>query len=117
MSATIALWSSVLLGAGAQVFLRRGVASRNMSASPWSYLALTRSGWIWAWGICFVLATALWLLAISVMQVSYAFPMLSFGYPVVAILSRVFLKEPIPAWRWIAIAVVTLGVALIFEAS
>lgn len=117
MSATGALWLSIILGAGAQVFLRRGVAQREVTISAGSYLALLRSGWVWAWGICFVFATALWMLAISTMQVSYAFPMLSIGYLLVAVLSRVFLKEHIPASRWLAIAVITLGVALIFKAS
>jgi drug/metabolite transporter (DMT)-like permease len=57
------------------------------------------------------------MLAISAMQVSYAFPMLSMGYVVVGVLSRILLKEHVPPFRWIAIAVITLGVALIFKAS
>jgi drug/metabolite transporter (DMT)-like permease len=117
MSPTAALWSSIVLGALAQVFLRRGVAGGSMAFVPGSYLALLRSGWVWAWGLCFVFATALWMLAISSMQVSYAFPMLSMGYPVVALMSQVFLKERVPAARWLAIAVITLGVALISKAS
>jgi len=117
MSATTALWLSIILGAAAQVFLRRGVAQRDLTISASSYLSLLRSGWVWAWGFCFVFATALWMLAISTMQVSYAFPMLSIGYLIVAVLSRVFLKEPITSSRWIAIAVITAGVTLIFKAS
>lgn len=117
MNATASLWLSIVLGAGAQVCLRRGVAQRDVKISARSYLTLLRSGWIWAWGLSFILTTALWMLAISSMQVSYAFPMLSMGYAVVAVLSRIFLKERIPASRWVAIAVITLGVALIFKAS
>lgn len=117
MSAATALWLSIVVGAAAQVFLRRGVGQRGLTISAGSYLSLLRSGWVWAWGLCFVFATALWMLAISTMQVSYAFPMLSIGYLIVAVLSRVFLKEYIPASRWMAIAVITLGVALIFKAS
>ena len=117
MNAASALWLSIALGAGAQICLRRGVARRNMTISARSYLDLLRSGWIWAWGISFVFATALWMLAISTMQVSYAFPMLSMGYVLVAVLSRFFLEERIPPARWLAIAVITLGVALIFKAA
>lgn len=112
MSPLAALWISIVLGACAQVFLRRGVASHQGS-----YLLLLRSGWVWAWGLCFVFATALWMMAISAIQVSYAFPLLSIGYLVVAVLSIVFLKERIPVSRWAAIAVITLGVALIFRSS
>lgn len=112
MSPLTALWTSILLGAFAQVFLRRGVAGHQ---GP--YLLLLRSAWVWAWGLCFVFATALWMMAISAMQVSYAFPLLSIGYLVVAALSIVFLRERIPASRWAAIAVITLGVAMIFRSS
>ena len=116
MSPLAALWLSIILGACAQVFLRRGVAQGTNPARG-SYLLLLRSGWVWAWGVCFVFATALWMLAISAMQVSYAFPLLSIGYLVVAVLSIVFLKERIPASRWAAIAVITIGVALIFKSQ
>ena len=112
MSPLTALWTSVLLGACAQVFLRRGVAGHQGS-----YLLLLRSAWVWAWGVCFMFATALWMMAISAMQVSYAFPLLSIGYLVVAVLSIFFLKERIPASRWAAIAVIALGVALIFRSA
>lgn len=112
MTPLAALWMSILLGACAQVFLRRGVAGHQGS-----YFQLLRSGWVWAWGLCFVLATALWMMAISAMQVSYAFPLLSIGYVIVAVLSIVFLKERIPASRWAAIAVIALGVAMIFRSA
>ena len=117
MSPLTALWLSIVLGACAQVFLKRGVGHQQLAAGPRSYLMLLRSGWVWAWGLCFLLATALWMTAISAMQVSYAFPLLSIGYLVVAVLSIVFLKERVPASRWLAIAVITVGVALIFRSS
>ena len=116
MTPLVALWASIILGACAQVFLRRGVA-RGLAPGAGSYISLLRSGWVWAWAICFMFATGLWMLAISSMQVSYAFPLLSIGYLIVAVLSIVFLKERIPASRWLAIAVITAGVALIFKSS
>lgn len=117
MSPLAALWLSIMLGACAQVFLKRGVGHQQIASSAGSYFALIRSGWVWAWGVCFVFATALWMTAISAMQVSYAFPLLSIGYLVVAGLSIVFLKERILVLRWVAIAVITLGVALIFKSA
>lgn len=117
MNPVVALWSSIILGACAQIFLKRGVGHQQITGGPGSYLALVRSGWVWAWGVCFVFATGLWMTAISTMQVSYAFPLLSIGYLVVAVLSIVVLKERVPPSRWAAIAVITLGVALIFKSA
>lgn len=115
MSPFTALWLSIALGAGAQVFLKRGVGHQQIAGGTRGYLSLIRSGWVWAWAFCFVFATALWMTAISTMQVSYAFPLLSIGYLVVAVLSIIFLQERVPLSRWAAIGVITLGVALIFS--
>jgi len=116
MSPTVALWTSIVLGACAQVFLKRGVSPQNPSSKPGtppSGFALLFSPWVLAWGACFVVATGLWLVSLSRMEISYAFPLLSLGYPVVAILSMMFLKERVTPARWIAILIITIGVAII----
>ena len=117
MSPTAALWTSIVLGACAQVFLKRGVSPKNVSPQkngpPPSGLSLLLSGWVLAWAACFVLATGLWLVGLSHMEISYAFPLLSLGYPIVAILSMMFLKERVTPARWIAILIITIGVAII----
>jgi drug/metabolite transporter (DMT)-like permease len=110
------LWGSILLGGVAQILLKCGVsgAQKPKSGNPlrW-WLGLLTSGWIWTWGLSFVVATVLWLLAVSQLNISYAFPLLSAGYVLVAILSRVFLGERVSWKRWGAIAVICLGVILI----
>src|SRR5262249_16307104 len=112
-----ALWLSIVLGACAQIFLKRGVGHQQLAGGARSYLTLVRSGWVWAWGICFLFATGLWMVAISTMQVSYPFPFLPFAYLPVPVVSIVFLKERVPASRWVAIAVIAVGVALIFKSN
>jgi len=116
MSSTVALWTSIFLGGVAQILLKRGLNERVAQASKSSlhwWLSLLTSVWIWAWGISFVVATALWLLAVSQMNISYAFPLLSASYALVALLSRIFLKEPVDWRRWGAITVICVGVVLI----
>ncbi len=117
MSAITALWVSIFLGSCAQVFLKKGVSPGGESAVPSSYPALLRSGWVWAWAVCFFFATGLWLIAIARIEVSFAFPMLSGGYLLVAVLSIFLLKERIPPARWAAILVITIGVAIIYKSS
>jgi len=117
MSSSAALWLSVVLGSCAQVFLKRGVSPQGAAGAPRSSLALLRSLWVWAWAACFVVATGLWLIAISRIEVSYAFPMLSIGYPIVAVLSIFFLQEKVTLSRWTAIGVISLGVAIIYGSS
>jgi drug/metabolite transporter (DMT)-like permease len=113
MTPSIALWASIALGACAQVFLKKGVSGKSQTG----YLSLLLSGWVWAWALCFALATGLWLIALAKIQVSYAFPLLSLGYPIVAVLSMVLLKERVNVPRWIAILVITIGVAIIWKSN
>jgi drug/metabolite transporter (DMT)-like permease len=117
MSAITALWTSIFLGSCAQVFLKKGVSPAGGNQPPPSYIALLRSGWVWAWAVCFFFATGLWLIAIARIEVSYAFPMLSAGYLLVAVLSIFLLKERISLKRWAAILVITVGVAIIYKSS
>lgn len=117
MSAITALWTSIILGSCAQVFLKKGVSPSGETGAPASLLALLRSGWVWAWAVCFVFATGLWLVAIARIDVSFAFPMLSAGYLLVAGLSIFLLKERISLKRWAAILVIAIGVAIIYKSS
>ena len=122
MTPAAALWTSIVLGACAQVFLKRGVSPQSASPGskpgpPPSGLALLFSPWVLAWGACFVVATGLWLVGLSRIEISYAFPLLSLGYPIVAILSMMFLGERVTAARWLAILVITIGVAIIWRTA
>jgi drug/metabolite transporter (DMT)-like permease len=115
MNATAALWISILLGGVAQILLKRGVTGDRASRGAFTqwWLGLLRSGWIWAWLISFIAATGLWLLAVSQLNISYAFPLLSASYVIVAVLSRIWLHENVSWQRWTAIAVISAGVLLI----
>ncbi len=115
MTATIALWASIFLNGLAQVLLKKGVGhSSDQGRAPASWwFSLLKNGWVWAWGLCFVAATALWLLALSRLDISYAFPLLSTSFILVALLSRLLLGEFISWKRWFAIFVICLGVILI----
>jgi drug/metabolite transporter (DMT)-like permease len=115
MTAIVALWASIVLNGLAQVVLKKGVghASDSRSATANWWISLLANGWVWSWGISFVVATALWLIALSKLDISYAFPLLSTSFVFVAILSRLFLKEIISWRRWLSILVISLGVILI----
>ena len=55
----------------------------------------------------------LWLAALSTLDVSYMYPLLSLAYVITAILAFVFLKENITLLRWLGIAFVVLGCFMI----
>jgi len=118
MNPKMMIWLSVFLSAIAQVFLKQGLSNATRNAgSGFNPLALVlqvaRQGWIWLWGACFVFATGLWLLGVQKLELSYAYPLLSIGYILVNFLSAVFFRERVDKMRWFAVAIISLGVALI----
>jgi drug/metabolite transporter (DMT)-like permease len=119
MSPKVMIWASVLLSAVAQVFLKHGMnrlkRRNNGAQSPplALILAVASEGWVWLWGACFVVATALWLLAVQRLDLSYAFPLLSVGYILVNLLSVLFFRERVDGMRWLAVGIISVGVVLI----
>ena len=70
---------------------------------------------IWT-GFGFIGAGALlWLSALSRAQLSWAYPILSLGYVLVLIFSRILLSEPVSWSRWLGTAVIIAGVYLVFR--
>lgn len=61
------------------------------------------------------LSVVLWLAAMSTLDVSYMYPLLSLAYVVVAFFAVVFLGEVITLPRWIGIALVMIGCILIMR--
>ncbi len=58
-------------------------------------------------------ASIFWLAVLSRANLSFAYPMLAFGYVVTALLSRVLFAEVISPTRWAGILVICLGVVLV----
>lgn len=111
------IWVSVVLSALAQIFLKRGLTSLQMEKRSPGVVSLAfgvaKQGFVWLWGVCFVVATVLWLAGLQKLDLSYAYPLVSIGYVLVTILSAVFFKERVDGNRWLAVAVICVGVMLI----
>lgn len=58
-------------------------------------------------------AAFLWLAALSTLDVSFMYPLLSFAYVITAIGAFVFLGENVSVIRWAGIALVVVGCLLI----
>jgi multidrug transporter EmrE-like cation transporter len=63
--------------------------------------------------LLYAVSAGFWITVLSVWRLSYAYPLISVGYILVAVLSWWLLGEPIPLVRWAGILVICLGVALV----
>jgi multidrug transporter EmrE-like cation transporter len=61
----------------------------------------------------FGVSSVFWLVVLSRIQLSMAYPLVSIGYIVVAILSSIFFKETVSIVRWAGIVTICVGVLLI----
>jgi multidrug transporter EmrE-like cation transporter len=63
--------------------------------------------------LCFGVSSIFWLVVLSRIDLSMAYPMVSIGYVVVAIFSYFVFKENVSLLRWTGIITICLGVFLI----
>ena len=112
----------VMLNAAAQLTLKQGM--RNIGYFDFRlencgrvFLAVAASPYILAGLTCYVISVGVWLLVLSRVAVSYAYPLLSIGYIVTAFAGWLFFDESIGVTRWTGIIVICLGVWLITRSA
>ena len=99
--------TGVLLNAGAQLLLKAGT-----NAAPLG-LRLAIEPHILAGLACYVISVVVWVVALSRVPVSIAYPMLSIGYVVNAIAAWALLGETVTTMRMAGIAVIVVGVFMV----
>ncbi|MDN5864705.1 MAG: EamA family transporter [Gammaproteobacteria bacterium] len=117
-TAFILVLIGVLLNAAAQFLLKAGVNSvgviaLNLNTMLRSGLQLAINPYVLGGLSCYVVSVVVWLLALSRVQVSIAYPMLSIGYIVTALAAYFFLGETMTPIRWAGVVVIIVGVVLI----
>jgi multidrug transporter EmrE-like cation transporter len=108
----------VLLNATAQLSLKAGTnAIGVINVVPGRTLSLLGTlavqPWILVGLACYVVSVAAWIVALSRVNVSVAYPMLSIGYVVNAIAARYLLGEVLTFTRLLGMAVIICGVFII----
>lgn len=112
--------SSVLLNAAAQLFLKKGMLLiGNIEVSMAAVLAMIPKAamnlYIWGGFACYAVSIVLWLVVLSKVEVSYAYPFLSIGYIVAAFVGWAVLGESMSLTKVAGIAVICLGIVLLYR--
>jgi multidrug transporter EmrE-like cation transporter len=69
--------------------------------------------YLWFAMICYAVSIFLWMVVLSKVEVSYAYPFLSIGYVVASIAGYYFFNESLTPVRIIGIIIICIGVYLI----
>ena len=113
--------AGVLLNAGAQLLLKAGTRAIGViGASGAGGFALAQTAlnvalqpFIVAGLLCYVLSVGIWIVALSRVDVSVAYPMLSIGYVVNAFAAWWLFGEALTPMRLAGLTVILIGVVLI----
>ena len=109
---------SVLAGAVGQIMLKRGMSSMG----PLTFAFSELGSMLWRIGTnpfvigglaIYVSGTLFWLMALSRVELSYAYPFASLSYVVMLIASWLLFREEISVMRLVGTLVIGLGVLLI----
>jgi len=112
------LLTGVLLNAGAQLLLKAGTNALGV-------ITLTREDWLAQFGrmavephlaggiACYAVSVVVWIIGLSRVPVSIAYPMLSLGYIVNAIAAHYLFGESVTLARWLGIGFIIIGVWLV----
>ena len=122
--AYILLAIAIVGGAFGQIALKKGVDSLQGKFSmtdllkPWNLpKVLVQSPMIFVGLVFYVMSFMVWLAALTKFDVSFMYPLLSLAYVLVAIFAMAFLKENISVYRWLGIALVTVGSFLLLKSA
>lgn len=113
----VIVMAGVLLNAVAQLLLKAGAGSvgpiAGMSALRGVAFDLALHPAIIGGLVCYAISVVVWIVALSRVDVSIAYPMLSVGYVVNALLAMWLFGEAVTLQRWIGIGVILVGVVLV----
>ena len=110
--------TGVLLNAVAQLALKAsvsdtGIISLDMQSLLSSAGSLATNLWLWLGLICYAISVVVWILALSRVDVSIAYPMLSIGYIVNAVAAWHLFDEPMNIAKIVGIGIIIVGVYIL----
>lgn len=112
------IFTGVLLNAVAQLLLKAGTNAVGHFAftaeNVWPVgLKLATQPFILAGMVCYGVSLVVWIMALSRVEVSVAYPMLSVGYVLNAIAAWYLFGEAVTPTRLLGIGVIILGVYIV----
>lgn len=110
--------TGIFLNAFAQLLLKAGtnaVGAIHLTADNWLPTGIKLATQLPILGglACYVVSVLVWIIGLSRVDVTIAYPMLSIGYIVNALGAWYFLGEAVSAQRLLAIGIIIVGVALL----
>ena len=117
MSVLILVSICVIIGVIAQLSMKRGMNTVGMvglgDIFSQKVFSIVTQKYVFIGIILYVLASLIWLVILSQAELSFVYPLISVGYVITAILSKLFFNESLTLFRFLGILLICGGVYLI----
>ncbi len=110
---------SIAIAVGGQVLLKLGLNKigsinvNSLSGLGHLFLGIIKSPMVLTGLFCYVISAAIWLVVLSAVQLSFAYPFIGLTYVLILFISKFVLKEDVNPIRWVGAAIITIGVVVI----
>jgi multidrug transporter EmrE-like cation transporter len=89
------------------------IGSAEVQAAGETVARAIREPRLWAGLALFGVSSVFWLIVLSRVPLSVAYPFVGVGYIIIVLLSRYVLHEQVPLTRWLGVVIVATGIAII----
>ncbi|AZV40324.1 4-amino-4-deoxy-L-arabinose transferase [Komagataeibacter xylinus] len=113
---------SVTLNALAQIALRKtmltiGAVPSSVSGVPSFFLSIGLNFWFIGGMACYAISIGAWMAVLRKAEVSFAYPLLSIGYLITAIIGYFFMGEHVNIIRITGIAIICFGIIVVSRSA
>lgn len=113
---------SILMSSSAHIFLKKGmmmhalntVKSDSVLGLVW---AVSTNPWVMGGMFLHVSALAVWLWALSKVDISFAYPFLALGYVLVSVMAWSWLGEEFGTMKILGVGVIIVGILILAKAG
>lgn len=111
----------IIFGAAGQILMKNGMSQVGQIgglANLFNFktaLTIFTNPFVLSGFALYAISSFLWLGAMSLLNVSSMYPLLSLGYVLVAVASSIFLGEHITLFRWLGIVLIVFGCFLTLQ--
>jgi drug/metabolite transporter (DMT)-like permease len=74
---------------------------------------VVREPFIWAGLVLFAVSAGVWIVVLSRVSLSFAYPFAALTYVIILFFDRVILKVDVPGLRWFGVFMIVSGIILI----
>jgi len=110
--------ANIFLAVSGQIFIKQGINKvGSFSAMPlMKFLTKAFTSPLVIMGlILYIISAVIWVMVLSKVDLSFAYPMLSLGYILILLFSALFLGEAIGGLRILGVALICIGIFFIYR--